>query len=125
MESQNILLVETDDHLAEGLVAFLQMRGFEVDHIRDGSKGLEVAKQKKPDLVLSSHFMRPVDGIELLRSLRSDPDTVDVPFVLMSTSLSSSHEEESRARGADAYFSKPFSLNDLAQRIEGLLEGRQ
>lgn len=125
MESPNILLVETDDHLAEGLVAFLQMRGFEVDHIRDGSQGVEVAKRKKPDLILSSHFMRPVDGIELLRALRGDPVTEEIPFVLMSTSLSATHEDESLAGGANAFFSKPFSLNELAQKIEGLLEVRQ
>lgn len=125
MSTPSILLVEQDSYLAEGLVAFLQSNGYAVDHVRNGRAALKTAAEQPPDLILSCHFMQPVNGIALLQSIRSDPQTASTPFILMSTSASIRHKRESVKHGVDGYFFKPFDAMELLSCINKLLREKQ
>lgn len=120
MPAGHLLIVEDDDLLSEGLVAYFQMRGYSVAHVKDSQGALKALERKRPDLILAAHTIRPHGGLVLLEAVRSRPGTADVPFVLMS-SRDGTVPRESRKKGADAVFLKPFSLAALAEKIDELL----
>lgn len=106
-------------------MAFLQSNGFAVDHVRNGRAAMEAAAHRTPDLILSCHFMQPVNGLALLQAIRSDPQTASLPFILMSTSASLKHKREGVEHGVDGYFFKPFDAMELLTCINELLGEKQ
>lgn len=116
-----ILLVESDDLLSEGLITYFEMNGYEVLHALDGTKALAAAIEEHPDVIISAHFLNPTDGLALLRAVRDDPRTESIPFVLVSGSASSRPRTTSHALGADAFFYKPFEIGKLGQKVAALI----
>ena len=92
-------------------------RHWEVEAVPDGVSALEAARSRVPDLVLSDVMMPGIDGLELLRELRSDPLTRRVPVVLLSARAGEESRVEGLESGADDYLSKPFSARELVARV--------
>jgi len=81
---KKILLVEDDPFLSEIYVVKFQEAGFEISLATDGSNGLEKIKHEQPDLVLLDIVMPNVDGLELLRTIKDDEATSNIPIVILS-----------------------------------------
>lgn len=117
-----ILVVEDQTDIREALVELLQIR-WDVEAVEDGKAALEVAERSLPDLVLSDVIMPHLDGFGLLKALRSNPKTNNIPFILLSARAG---EEKSRIEaleeGADDYVFKPFSDKELEARISTQLK---
>ncbi len=88
----------------------------------DGVDGLELARREAPDLVLSDVMMPRLDGFGLLRALREDPLTAQVPVVLLSARAGEEATVEGLDAGADDYLAKPFSGRELLARVRANLE---
>jgi two-component system response regulator MtrA len=78
-------------------------------------------RARKPDLVVLDIAMPEVDGLEVLRRLRADPTTSELPVVLLSARAQEADVERGFAIGASAYLKKPFSPRELSEHVAELL----
>ncbi|HCU25534.1 MAG TPA: hypothetical protein DF383_11015 [Deltaproteobacteria bacterium] len=99
--------------------------GYNVFVGADGREGLELAKQRHPDLILSDLSMPVMDGLEFCRKLREDPLLRAVPFVLLTARSMTASKLEGLAEGADDYLTKPFSETELLARVKNLVSLRR
>ena len=114
-----ILLLEDDKILSETLIELLESEGFEVIHVTDGQKALDVTFETHFDLYLFDVNVSYINGFELLKSLRESGDKTPTIFITALTDIASlSH---GFSIGADDYIKKPFDFDELLVRINALL----
>ncbi|HXE58989.1 MAG TPA: response regulator transcription factor [Gemmatimonadales bacterium] len=116
---KRILIVEDNERLADGLRNNLEYEGYAVLHAPDAARGLALAREARPDLVILDLLLPDGDGYRVLRALR---EAGIVTPVLILTALGEELEKVRGFRlGADDYVTKPFGLMELLARIEALL----
>jgi signal transduction histidine kinase len=93
-----------------------------VEAVENGTRALEAARTRPPDLVLSDVMMPGLDGFGLLRELKGDPRTAAVPVILLSARAGEEATVEGLEAGADDYLVKPFSARELVARVEGTMK---
>ncbi|MFZ2031560.1 MAG: response regulator [Vitreimonas sp.] len=120
--TERVLLADDNADMRDYVRRLLAGAGYQVDVANDGAEALEKARITKPDLVLSDVMMPRLDGFELLRSLRADPDAANTPVILLSARAGEEATIEGRAAGADDYLVKPFSARELLSRVEAALK---
>jgi DNA-binding response OmpR family regulator len=116
---ERILLVEDEQHLAEGLLYNLSAEGYETDLARDGREALERFDQGPWNLIVLDLMLPLVDGFEVARQIRSrDPR---VPILMLTARAMDEDRVKGLECGADDYLTKPFHLQELLLRIKGML----
>src|SRR5262249_54539909 len=95
---------------------------FDVRGAADGEEALALARELKPDLVISDVMMPNLDGFELLRALRDDPHTRDTPIMLLSARAGEEARIDGIGAGADDYLVKPFGARELIARVDARIE---
>jgi DNA-binding response OmpR family regulator len=119
MSQGEILLVEDDRELGEGLRDALELEGYTVRHALDGAQARRELRRRTADLVLLDAMLPDVSGFELLKELRASGDS---PPVLMLTARAAEVDKVRGLKlGADDYVTKPFSVMELLARIEVIL----
>jgi two-component system, OmpR family, phosphate regulon response regulator PhoB len=117
-----ILVIEDEQDLQKILDYNLRKAGHEVLQALRGSDGLEQGKRAHPDLILLDLMLPDLQGTEICKSLKSDPETKDIPVIM----LTAKGEEIDRVLGfelgADDYVVKPFSVRELILRIQVVLK---
>ncbi|HLO51615.1 MAG TPA: ATP-binding protein [Kamptonema sp.] len=98
---------------------------YEVEAVKDGAAALAAIRQQLPDLVLTDVMMPELDGFELLRELRANPQTKELPIILLSARAGEESRIEGLEAGADDYLIKPFSARELLARVEANLKMAQ
>jgi signal transduction histidine kinase len=119
------VLVADDNADLRAYVASLLGSSCIVELAADGSRALERALEQPPDLVLSDIMMPGLDGLGLLRALRSDARTRDVPVILLSARAGEEAAVEGLDAHADDYLVKPFSARELLARVRSHVELRR
>ncbi|MBD2208818.1 response regulator [Nostoc linckia FACHB-104] len=120
-KTARILLADDNADMRDYLKRFLSDY-YQVETVGDGNAALNAVRKNPPDLVLTDVMMPQMDGFELLRSLRSDPQTQDIPIILLSARAGEESRIEGLAAGADDYIVKPFSARELLARVEASLK---
>ncbi|MBJ6765025.1 response regulator [Myxococcaceae bacterium JPH2] len=115
---KRLLIVDDEVAIVEALQDILSVEGYDVATAFNGAEGLERLSQVKPDLVLLDLMMPVMDGREMLRRMREDATTRDLPVVVMSAGRISEEERKASAR----FLAKPFELDTLLDTIAGLLD---
>jgi DNA-binding response OmpR family regulator/anti-sigma regulatory factor (Ser/Thr protein kinase) len=116
-----LLVVDDNADMREYVSRLLGSR-YEVEAATDGMDGLERARTRPPDLVLTDVMMPGLDGFELMRALRADPATARVPVVMLSARAGEESTVEGLEAGADDYLVKPFAARELLARVRANLE---
>jgi signal transduction histidine kinase/ligand-binding sensor domain-containing protein/DNA-binding response OmpR family regulator len=119
-----ILLVE-DNAEIRALVRSQLSGRFRVLEAVEGEAGLRMARESLPDLVLSDIMMPGVDGLDLARRLRADPETDFIPVVLLTARAGTDSRIEGLEGGADAYIVKPFDRRELDATVDNLIATRR
>jgi len=120
-----ILVVEDDPDLVALLRRWLEARKHRVDHIADGPGALAaLAADPLPGLVLLDVMLPKLDGFEVLRRLRAEARTRDLPVVMVSSFSRDKDARRGRELGANDYIVKPLMESDFLKRVEPLLRGR-
>ncbi|MEP0912730.1 ATP-binding protein [Leptolyngbya sp. GB1-A1] len=119
--SARILLADDNADMRHYLQRLLREH-YEVEAVADGQAALEAARAQLPDLVLTDVMMPRLDGFELLRQLRADPQTREIPILLLSARAGEEAAVEGLEAGADDYLVKPFSARELLARVATNLE---
>ncbi|MFW5758318.1 MAG: two-component regulator propeller domain-containing protein [Bacteroidota bacterium] len=123
-KDKTLLVVEDNPELRNYLVKWLQA-GYKVLEADNGKTGIEIAKKKQPDLIVSDIIMPEMDGFELLKSLKSNVEISHIPVILLTAKASIEDKITGMQLYADAYISKPFHLQHLSSTINSLLENRK
>ena len=118
-ETAHILIVEDNEDLAFGLRTNLEVQGYSVDVAESGPAGLEAANATQPDLVILDLMLPGLDGIEVLKALRSEGATM--PVLILTARGNEIDKVNGLKLGADDYVTKPFGLMELLARVEALL----
>jgi DNA-binding response OmpR family regulator len=119
MPNERVLLIEDDPSIVAGLELNLSLEGYQVLTATDGETGYNLAVNERPDLVLLDIMLPGVNGLEVLRRLRSvDPD---LPVLILTARGDDADKVLGLTLGADDYISKPFNLAELRARINASL----
>jgi signal transduction histidine kinase len=116
-----LLVADDNADMREYLVRLLSPR-WEVEAVGDGEEAVASALRRPPNLVLSDVMMPRMDGVTLLRTLRGDPRTSTIPFMLLSARAGEDAIVAGLETGADDYLIKPFSARELISRVGTHLE---
>jgi DNA-binding response OmpR family regulator len=122
--AKNVLIVEDEAPMLKVLTEKFSKEGFTVFEARDGKEGLEVALDKKPDVVLLDILMPTMDGIEMLKRLREDPWGKMVPVFLLTNLNDLEKISESVRIGISGYLVKTdWKLEDVVNKVKDKLQG--
>lgn len=117
-----ILLVEDDTFLAGMYISKLSLEHFETDLAVDGKAGLDKAKKVKPDIILLDILLPKMDGFEVLRRLKADPDTAAIPIILLTNLGQKSDVLKGLELGAADYLIKAhFMPSEVVAKIKEVL----
>jgi len=116
-----VLVVDDDPVIQKLLQVNFEMEGYSVMTASDGLEGLERARAERPDVIICDIMMPRMDGLEVTRALKGDPETAGIPILLLSAKAQQADVAAGQASGADDYVTKPFDPLDLLQRVAGLL----
>ncbi len=125
MSETNILVVEDDYIVARTIERCLAHEGFSINLASRGDKGLHLARQKKPDLIILDIIMPDMDGYLVCKAVRSDPNLAKVPIIFLTAKTKSMDKIKGFELGADDYICKPFNVDELVLRIQSILKRTQ
>lgn len=120
-----VLLIDEDVQTQELVRYHLKKDGFAVTTASNGEKGLELAKQEKPDLIILDLVLPVMDGYDLCKLLRAENDIADIPIIILSARGDVADKVVGLELGADDYITKPFSPRELSARIKARLRDGQ
>ncbi|HEU4688395.1 MAG TPA: ATP-binding protein, partial [Vicinamibacterales bacterium] len=124
IDSAHILLADDNADMRTYLSKLLGVR-WRVDVASDGAGALEMARRMLPNLVVTDVMMPQLDGFGLLRALRADPATSEIPVVMLSARAGEESRVEGFEAGADDYLVKPFTAREVVARVEAQLLRRR
>ncbi len=116
-----ILVVEDNPAFQRLLTLALTEAGYDVIVANDGAEGLQKARQHRPQLMILDIMLPGMDGYEVCRYVRSDPQIAHLPILMLTAKAGPRDEQEGFQAGADDYLTKPVNLSELMQRIQSLL----
>lgn len=120
--ARRVLVVDDDELTREILATILDLEEFDVDLAEDGERALTAIAAAPPDIVVLDVMMPGIDGFEVLRRIRADEATTDLPVVLLTARDTDEDRRRGEDAGADAYLIKPFSPLALIATINGIEE---
>lgn len=110
---KTILLIEDNYDMIENLTEFLKIEGYKILIARNGKKGIELAREFIPDLIICDVLMPDMGGHEVLRLLLDKAKTYEIPFIFSTSMSEKVDRSEALKLGADDYIIKPFELETL------------
>ncbi len=116
---KKILIVEDERHIAEGLQLNLSLQGYETDIAENGTTALSTWRRWRPDLIVLDIMLPGVDGISVLREIRSEDEKL--PVLILSARSTAEDRVRGLTHGVDDYMVKPFVLEELLLRVDRLL----
>jgi len=114
--------VDDEDDILHFLELVLREKGYDVATASGGHEALTKAQLEQPNLILLDIMMPQMDGWEVLKLLRVDEETADIPVAMLSARTEAKDRVQGLQEGAIDYICKPFSLQDLLVKIETIFE---
>lgn len=114
---KRILIVEDTNTIVMVEKLMLSDKNFDIDTARNGVEGLMKVQSVKPDLVLLDIMMPEMDGIEMCRQLKSNPETKSIPVVMVTTKGEPDKVEQAFIAGCDDYVTKPIDKVELRSKV--------
>ena len=118
---RKILLVDDDDMVRELVAATLKGGSYQLLQAADGGKGLELAREQRPDLVFLDVNMPVMDGVTVCEAIKKDPATNSISVIMLTALGQDVDKERARRAGANGYFTKPFSPLSLLRKVDEVL----
>lgn len=115
---KKILLIEDNQEVRENTSEILALANYEVVTAENGKKGVELAIQEKPDLIICDIMMPELDGYGVLHILSSKTETASIPFIFLTAKAEKTDFRKGMNSGADDYITKPFDDTELLSAVE-------
>jgi CheY-like chemotaxis protein len=123
--SQTILLVEDNEDNQTIYRVILEYHGYRVLIAGDGERGVAMAREAMPDVILMDVSIPIIDGLEATRILKADPSTATIPIIILTAHAMTEDRENAFAAGGDAFLSKPVEPKRVAAEIRRVLAGEK
>jgi len=117
-----VLVVDDEFHIRQVLAIKLRAAGYEVYLAEDGLKGLQFAREKHPDVIISDFRMPNMTGLEMCDALLASPDTAKIPVILLTAYEGEVLREPLGERNIHSMMNKPFSSNELLRIVAEIFE---
>lgn len=124
MNGNTILCIEDDVANRTLVRRVLEAEGYQVIEAEDGYAGLNLIRNRPPDLIIVDINLPDVDGYEVTAQLKKLESMAQVPVVAITANVMKGDRERSLAAGCDGYIQKPIDIDLLPQQIAGFLKGR-
>lgn len=121
MKQRTVLVVDDEPFICRSLSFVLRKDDYHVLEARNGEEALEAIRQHKPDLVFLDVMMPKINGFEVTRMVRADPELAHVKIILLTAKGQDADRETGRLAGADEYMTKPFSPTKILERARQML----
>jgi len=119
---KTILFIEDEPTIQKAISRFLEKEGYQVKNALDGEIGLATAKKIKPDLILLDLILPKKDGFEVLKELKKDESTKNIPVITLTNLEESGNIEKVLSLGAAAYLIKAnYKLEEIVEKIKEIL----
>ena len=119
-----ILLIDDDSMVARLVQLALEPEGYQLTTAPNGLEGLKIAQANPPDLILLDLMLPGQDGFKVLNQLRAEPQTADIPVIVVSSKAQPTDKHAAAKIGANAYLTKPYRRAELLSLIRSLLSER-
>jgi len=123
--SAQILVVDDDQDMRQLISLTLLRHGYEVSEAGGGRQALAEIAQKPPDLLILDVMMPDLNGLQVMRQLKLNRETISIPVIMLSAKCQEDDIAIMMQSGADACLPKPFSLRDLISCIDQILSGQE
>jgi DNA-binding response OmpR family regulator len=117
-----VLVIDDEEYIQHILHFSFGAEGYEVLTASDGEEGVNKARSEKPDVIVMDIMMPKMDGYEACKKLKADPQTKDIPVILLTAKGRDTDRKLGSEAGADDYVVKPFSPGRLIERVEGIVK---
>jgi len=125
MSKGEVLIIEDNPQMVKLVKFILEKNDYSTISAKDGEEGLRMARKWKPDLIILDVMLPGMDGYQVCETLKADPNTKQIP-VLMLTALDTGPDfEKALEKKADWYITKPFEAQHLLRRVTYLIEKRR
>lgn len=118
-----VLVCDDERHIVRLIQVNLERQGYQVVTAYDGKEGLEKIRAEKPNLVVLDVMMPYMDGFEVLKSLRREPETENLPVIMLTAKAQDKDVFEGYHYGADMYLTKPFNPMELVTFVKRISDG--
>ncbi len=122
MSRGKVLVVDDEEYIQHILNFSFGAEGYEVITAADGEEAVNIARSEKPDIIVLDIMMPKMDGYEACKRIKADPQTQDIPVILLTAKGREVDRKLGAEAGADDYVVKPFSPGRLIERVEGFIK---
>lgn len=119
---RKILVVDDNTDIRENIAEILELAGYDTITAENGKRGVELAVDTHPDLIICDIMMPELDGYGVLHLLKMKPETINIPFVFLTAKTDRGDWRKGMEMGADDYITKPFENIDLLRAVEARLK---
>ncbi|MEW6730435.1 MAG: response regulator [Acidobacteriota bacterium] len=119
---RNILVVDDEQDLLDLMEIILEAEGFSVTKAVNGREALTKVQHQHPDLILLDVMMPVMDGWEVLKTLKNNEETAQIPVVMVTAKIGPEDRQRGLREGASEYICKPFAPREVINRIKVLLQ---
>jgi DNA-binding response OmpR family regulator len=119
---QKVLVVDDDPNVFELVQLYVEADNVEVLQALDAYAGLDLAMRQRPDVIVLDVMMPGMDGLEMCRALRDTSTVAKTPVIILSAKVKPEDIQAGYRAGADEYVTKPFEPEELAQRIQEIMD---
>lgn len=124
MQGKKLLLIDDEPAIQTLVRLVMEADGWQVLVASEGARGLTLAREEQPDVILLDVALPDVSGLEICRQLKADPATSSVPVAMLTAMAQETDRRAAMALGADDYVTKPWRPVALIARVAGLMEKR-
>jgi len=125
MPKGNILIVEDDPQTVKLIKFILEKEDYSTISAKDGEEGLQMARERKPDLIVLDLMLPGMDGYRVCEILKANPKTKEIPIIVLTALDTGADFEKALEKKADWYITKPFEPQHLLKRVSYLIEKRK
>lgn len=118
---QKILVVDDESDVSTLVAYHLKAKGYQIEVVNDPNRSIGIARTFLPDLVILDVMMPELNGIQICRMLRADPQLKKVPVIFLTAKAEENDRIQGLETGADDYICKPFSTKELVLRVQTIL----
>lgn len=116
-EKPTVLIIDDDANIINLLSKRLEQEGFNVNSAKDGKMGIDIASSDTPNIILLDLLMPEMSGKEVLKELKSNPNTALIPVIILSAIADTENKIDGLSMGANDYIVKPFRFQEVLARI--------
>ncbi len=125
MAEKRVLVVDDEVHIVHVVAIKLRNNGYEVTTADNGAQAFELAQQEKPDIIVTDYQMPVMTGLELVKKLRENETTRDIPVILLTARSFAVSKDEQEELQISTCLSKPFSPRELLGYVEDILHQKE